>query len=71
VVDGRAELGDEIATCDEGLIAHIAGTMSRYLDDDVFQDTLVWHLPPDEAGQARLSMLRRRLEAIARLAHSK
>jgi hypothetical protein len=68
VIDGRQELRDEIQSCDVDLIKYIAGTVRKYCDDDDFQDTLAWHLPPDEAGQARLPILRERLDSIGNLA---
>jgi hypothetical protein len=70
VVDGREELRNEIAACDDELIHYVAATLKCYVENDSFQDTLAWHLPPDEAGQSRLPILRERLDAIARLAGS-
>lgn len=70
VVDGREELRGEIAACDEELIQYVGATLKRYIESDDFLDTQAWHLPPDEAGQSRLPILRERLDAIARLADS-
>lgn len=68
VVDGREELHREIQTCDSELIRYISDKLASYLKDDDLLDTLAWHLPPDHAGQARLPILRERLNTIAALA---
>lgn len=67
VIDGREELKGEIESCDAELIRYVSGNIARYLEDDDFLDTLSWHLPPDEAGQGRLTILRERLAALAGL----
>lgn len=68
VVDGREELKREIESCNAELIRYVSGRIASYLRDDDFVETLPWHLPPDEAGQGRLPILRERLTAIADLA---
>jgi hypothetical protein len=60
----------EIESCDVDLIRYIAGTITKYCEDDDFQDTLAWHLPPDDAGQGRLPILRERLDLIGKLTSS-
>jgi len=70
VIDSRQELREEIESCDVDLIRYIAGTIRKYCENDDFQDTLAWHLPPDEAGQARLPILRKRLDSIGKLTSS-
>jgi hypothetical protein len=67
VIDGRIELEAELRSSDVNLVRYVAGTLKTYLEDTNFQDTLAWHLPPDEAGQARLPILRERLRLIGAL----
>lgn len=65
VVDGRERLIDEIRATPDALRVFIAKSVTRFLADGRFIDSLPGHLPPDEASQRRLQPLRAKLEAIA------
>lgn len=68
VLDGRPELGDEIAGSEDSLRLHLAERFTALLDERDFMDALAGHLPGDPGSQARLPALTQRIEAIARLA---
>ena len=65
VVDGRAEIVEEVRASGEALQAYLRGEFGRLLGDDRFLSALPGHLPSDSASQARLPLLRRRLASIA------
>lgn len=65
VVDGRPELGGEIAQCDSDLREYIVDEVDALLGDERFIESLSWHFHGDEASQARVPGLIRRLRAIA------
>ena len=67
VVDGRAELPSELAAANTELKSFIAETLAAYLANDAFVDTLAWHLPGDDASQARRPELLGRLEGLVNL----
>ncbi len=67
VVDGRTTLLDEIAAASEGLRMFIGNAFRALLAEQRFQDALPGHLLPDSASQARISLLLRRLEDLAKL----
>lgn len=68
VLDGRPELGDEIVESEDALKVHLAERFAALIDERDFTDSLAGHLPGDPGSQARLPILKRRIEAIARLA---
>jgi predicted nucleotidyltransferase len=65
VVDGRPELVGEIAPCDSALREYIVDEVDALLGDERFVEALSWHFAGDEANQARVPELIRRLRAIA------
>ena len=65
VVDGRPELVDEILGARQDVRGYIRETFAKLLGTRDFVDALLGFLLPDEANQARLSVLRARLEALA------
>lgn len=65
VVDGRASIVDEVNAADGRLASHLAGRVARLLDDPDFGQALAGLLPGDPGSQARLAMLRQRLESMA------
>ena len=67
VVDGRAALADEIRTAPTELRQYVAGKIQSYLRTPAFIDSLPGHLAYDAMGQQRLTLLRQRLETIARM----
>lgn len=65
IVDGRAELIQEIQTAPQNVRSYIASEISALLDTSPFVDALPGYLLPDKASQARLSTLLERLTSIA------
>ncbi len=68
VIDGRPELLEEIRTAQPALREYLASEWGSLLHDPRFLDALPGHLPPDQSSQARVGLLIRRIEAIARIA---
>ncbi|HYW42932.1 MAG TPA: hypothetical protein VE959_08750 [Bryobacteraceae bacterium] len=67
VIDGRAELLGEIRAAQPARREYLANEWETLLRDPRFVDALPGHLPPDPSSQARVGILMRRIEAIARI----
>lgn len=67
LVDGRPALLNEIEACDASLNAYLVDEMDSLLADSEFVDSLGWHFAPDDANQARVEEVTRRLRRIARI----
>jgi len=67
VMDGRAELVEEIRDGVEDVRAYIAAEIRKLLAVREFLDALPGYLLPDPASQARVSILLERLKKIATL----
>jgi len=65
VVDGRAEIVEEVRASDDALRAYLRDRLGSLLGENRFLSALPGHLPSDSASQARLPLLRRRLASIA------
>ncbi|MGO9112087.1 MAG: hypothetical protein ACLP9L_22915 [Thermoguttaceae bacterium] len=65
VVDGRAELVEEIHAGPEDVRTYIASELTKLLAIGLFVDTLPGYLLPDAASQARISTVVERLKQIA------
>ena len=65
VVDGRAELLDELAAAAPDMRDYLASTVRGLLGDRRFLEALPGHIPPDMASQARLPILLERLRRLA------
>ena len=65
VVDGRRELANELLEAPQDVQGYIRDEFTQLLGTGDFIDALPGFLLPDEANQARLSVLRARLEALA------
>jgi len=65
VVDGRAELAEEIQAGSEDVRAYIAAGIRKLLAIPEFLDALPGYLLPDQTSQARVSILLERLKKIA------
>jgi len=65
VIDGRRELADELAGAPEGLQDYVAATLADLIANEDFVEALPAHLPPDEASQARLSIVMERVRLMA------
>ncbi len=57
----------EVSGAQEDIKAYLAGRITALLREPSFMDSLPGHLPPDRAGQARLSLVMSRLEVVAAL----
>ena len=65
VVDGRAELVQEIKAAQNDVRSYLAQEIARLCGAREFLDALPGHLPPDEASQARTATILARLKEIA------
>jgi hypothetical protein len=65
VVDGRAEIVDDVAGAPADVRAHIASEIRALLDNRDFVEALAGFLLPDPASQARRGLLEARLRAIS------
>jgi predicted nucleotidyltransferase len=65
IVDGRAEIVDEVQAADEDLREYLAHCLGELLDTPGFLDALPGHLPGDAASQRRLPSLREKLKRMA------
>jgi hypothetical protein len=70
VIDGRAEIVDEISHAPEDLRDYISGKIRGLLNTRQFLDALPGYLLPDEASQGRLRILTERLTQIAEMNRS-
>lgn len=68
VIDGREELVGEIQAAKADVRSYLGKEVAQLLQVREFLDALPGHLAPDEASQARITIVRARLEEIARLA---
>lgn len=67
VIDGREELVGEINAAKGDVRSYLGKQIAQLLQARGFLDALAGHLPPDDASQARLTIVTERLRAIARL----
>jgi predicted nucleotidyltransferase len=68
IVDGRAELRDELIAAPDGVRRFVASQLHSLLARDEFLAALPGHLPGDVASQGRLPVVLERLGAIAAIA---
>jgi hypothetical protein len=67
LLDGRAEVVEDVSRADEALRRYLAERFSTLLSMRPFLEALAGHLPPDTASQARLPLILERIRAIARV----
>lgn len=67
VVDGRPELCDEIASADSTVRQFISSSITNFLRDPNFEESVKMSLLPDEVSQARANLLLERMRLIAAL----
>lgn len=67
VVDGRAELADELGRADGSLRSYVSRSIAALLSARAFIEALPGHLPGDTGSQRRLPMLEARLRGLAGL----
>lgn len=65
VVDGRRELTEEVRAADDELKKFLVAALTKLLDDRNFVDAVPGLLPPDEASQARASIVLGRMREVA------
>jgi hypothetical protein len=70
VIDGRAEIIEEISRAPEDVRNYISGKIRGLLNTRQFLDALPGYLLPDEASQGRLRILTERLTQIAEMNRS-
>ena len=70
VIDGRAEIIEEISRVPEDVRDYISGKIRGLLNTRQFLDALPGYLLPDEASQGRLRILTERLTQIAEMNRS-
>ena len=71
VADGRSRIVEEIDESRSDLRAYLVQGVRALLAEDDFQDALPGYLPPDSASQARLPILRSKLDGVAGLSIDK
>jgi hypothetical protein len=67
VVDGRPTLMEEVAASPAVLRDYLRDAIKSLLNDSRFLDALPGYLLPDDANQARISLLTRKLQTLAGL----
>lgn len=64
LIDGRPEVIDEIRSSTPELRTYLAETFQSFLKDERFLESLPGHLPPDQASQGRVAVVKGRIEMI-------
>ena len=67
LINGRAELMNEIDTASGELRSFLIERSGDLLDEPQFVEAVPWHLPGDQASQARSGVVLERLKRISRL----
>lgn len=67
LLDGRAEIVDEVRSSPEDVREYLAGKFREFLGNRSFLDALPGHLLPDPASQQRAPILLMRIKYIANL----
>lgn len=70
VIDGRAEIVDEISRAPKDVREYISGKVAGLLETKQFLDALPGYLLPDDASQGRIKILMDRLKQIAEMNRS-
>lgn len=65
VLDGRAEIINEIRQTDPVLLSELSKRFTALLEENRFVNAISGHLPPDEASQSRVSMVTNIVKEIA------
>lgn len=67
VLDGRRECLEEIRDAPNDVKSYVADTFKAWLNDAEFKSSISEHLLPDDASQARASIILKRIEQISQL----
>ncbi|HTF64266.1 MAG TPA: hypothetical protein VK638_16405, partial [Edaphobacter sp.] len=70
VIDGRREIAEELLESEQPLRNYVASTVTSLLSESKFLDALPGYLLPDAANQARISLLMKKLSAIASMSET-
>ena len=65
VLDGRPEIVAETKQADPELVNELSNRFQNLLQDGRFVAAVSGHMPPDEASQARVPIILKRLSALA------
>lgn len=65
IIDGRAEIVEEVKNCDPELKAFLTESVRSFLEKEAFLESISGHLPPDVASQRRASFVLDRLRSIS------
>lgn len=65
LLDGRAEIVAEVRAANHELRSYLTNGFRALMEDRRFTESISGHLPPDAASQARVQIVRSRLEQIA------
>lgn len=67
IFDGRPEVAGEIGQASKELRGYLAERLRELLGDRRFREALPGNMPPDEASQARVSIILERMSRVAAL----
>jgi hypothetical protein len=67
VMDGRAELVDELRSAPDDVRSYITAAVREFLETSAFIDALPGYLLPDDASQARITIVLERLMEISQI----
>jgi hypothetical protein len=67
-INGRVEILEDIKSSESDLKNYIIKSLQGFLEDELFLEALPGHLLPDQASQARRSIILERIKQIADLA---
>jgi len=65
VFDGRPEIVEEVKQADHVLVKALSDGLNNKLQDSRFIDAISGHMPTDEASQARVSIVLKKIREIA------
>ena len=65
LINGRVEIVEEIKNSAADLKEFITNSFQGFLDEELFLEALPGHLLPDQASQARLSIILERIKKVA------
>ena len=66
VLDGRLEIVDEVLVAGQDVVGELAKRFDGLIKDRRFLDALYGHMPSDSVSQARVALIRDKLQKIAR-----
>ena len=67
VLDGRAEIVDEVKISDARLVKELAERLSKLLKNNQFVDAVSGHMPTDSTSQARVPGILKMIKQLAEI----